>query len=321
MEDESLLHFQQCDLPKRTYLFMTSNRYVDMIEVHALVKHSMHAIHFTFHIRKAHKARWFMCPLGCETNWWKFHSSLPVREACSARSVVVLSAIILISAGTFSPTRISTISPGSRSLAGSAAICTTLSLLIYGFQIVQDFLWKGFSCLQKLRIPNFLSTGIGQTWFPFICTYAWRRTHSIWTCRELFCEHLDISTQILLILTSRSIWRCSALRAYLHGFWKPLCSCDSLSKRAYILLELQKTSKMVVSTRLCKLGVDFLLTSIPFLTTLADSGCISFNASRAASAFDSCQTPTKAFNARMSNMTPGSMYALMPSDSSPPSSK
>ena len=48
---------------------------------------------------------------------------VPVREACSALRVVVFREIILMSAGTFSPTRISTISPGSNSLAGKAAIC------------------------------------------------------------------------------------------------------------------------------------------------------------------------------------------------------
>lgn len=48
----------------------------------------------------------------------------PVRDACSARSVVVLRAMMRISAGTFSPTRTSTMSPGSSSLAGNAAICT-----------------------------------------------------------------------------------------------------------------------------------------------------------------------------------------------------
>mmetsp|Transcript_41878 Transcript_41878/g.75722 ORF Transcript_41878/g.75722 Transcript_41878/m.75722 type:complete len:219 (+) Transcript_41878:2679-3335(+) len=51
----------------------------------------------------------------------------------------------------------------------------------------------------------------------------------------------------------------------------------------------------------------------PSRRTMALSGCSFFRASRAFSALDSCQTPTKALATRISRITSGSTYAVMPS--------
>mmetsp|Transcript_63049 Transcript_63049/g.184369 ORF Transcript_63049/g.184369 Transcript_63049/m.184369 type:complete len:252 (+) Transcript_63049:2511-3266(+) len=51
----------------------------------------------------------------------------------------------------------------------------------------------------------------------------------------------------------------------------------------------------------------------PPRSTMALSGCSFFSASRAFSAFDSCQTPTKALATRMARITSGSTYAVRPS--------
>mmetsp|Transcript_141506 Transcript_141506/g.439883 ORF Transcript_141506/g.439883 Transcript_141506/m.439883 type:complete len:246 (+) Transcript_141506:2525-3262(+) len=51
----------------------------------------------------------------------------------------------------------------------------------------------------------------------------------------------------------------------------------------------------------------------PFRSTVALSGCSFFSASSAFSAFDSCQTPTKALATKMARMTRGSTYAARPS--------
>ena len=47
----------------------------------------------------------------------------------------------------------------------------------------------------------------------------------------------------------------------------------------------------------------------------------SFSASSAASAFDSCHTPTMALSIKIRRMTAGSINALMPSSSLPSSNK
>mmetsp|Transcript_4339 Transcript_4339/g.12286 ORF Transcript_4339/g.12286 Transcript_4339/m.12286 type:complete len:209 (+) Transcript_4339:2617-3243(+) len=61
-------------------------------------------------------------------------------------------------------------------------------------------------------------------------------------------------------------------------------------------------------------------TNLPPRITLAVSADISLSASSALSAFDSCHTPTIAFKARISRITPGSTNAPIPSSpSSPPS--
>mmetsp|Transcript_24712 Transcript_24712/g.73762 ORF Transcript_24712/g.73762 Transcript_24712/m.73762 type:complete len:200 (+) Transcript_24712:2571-3170(+) len=51
----------------------------------------------------------------------------------------------------------------------------------------------------------------------------------------------------------------------------------------------------------------------PSRSTVAVSGCNFFSASRAFSALDSCQTPTKAFATKIARMTSGSTYAVRPS--------
>jgi len=58
----------------------------------------------------------------------------------------------------------------------------------------------------------------------------------------------------------------------------------------------------------------------PPRTTVATSGCMSLRAASAASALDSCQTPTTALRTRMATMTAGSTNARAPS-SPPPSAR
>lgn len=60
-------------------------------------------------------------------------------------------------------------------------------------------------------------------------------------------------------------------------------------------------------------------TRAPLRSTVAVSDKESFKASKAASAFDSCHTPTMALRIRMSKITAGSMNALMPSSALPSS--
>ena len=61
------------------------------------------------------------------------------------------------------------------------------------------------------------------------------------------------------------------------------------------------------------------VTRWPARRTVAVSDRDSFRASRAASAFDSCHTPTMALSIKISRMTAGSMKALMPSSALPSS--